>query len=104
MTWPAPWQVGHTRGVVPLRAPVPEQTPHGASVVSRSGSVTPSSASSNDSVTRALDVGAAAGTAAAAAAAVEDPAEHVAEAAARASLTAGVDPAEQVDEVERPPP
>ena len=48
--WPAPSQAGHTRGTVPGLAPVPWHVLQAASVLKRSGTVTPSSASSNESV------------------------------------------------------
>ena len=41
---PLPSQSGHTRGTVPVRAPVPRQSRHAASLVVRSGTVTPSTA------------------------------------------------------------
>src|SRR6056297_643392 len=47
---PVPSHVGHTRGTVPVFAPVPLQTEHGASLLKRSGTVTPSRESSKDSV------------------------------------------------------
>ena len=44
---PEPWQVGHTRGMVPALAPVPEQAGQAASLLSRSDTVVPSNACSN---------------------------------------------------------
>ena len=44
---PTPSQSGQTRGSVPARAPVPEQSGHGASEESRSETVTPSIESAN---------------------------------------------------------
>src|SRR3954469_5553746 len=44
---PTPSQSGQTRGSVPARAPVPEQSGHGASDDSRSETVTPSIESAN---------------------------------------------------------
>src|SRR3954447_1541442 len=47
---PTPSQSGQTRGSVPALAPVPEQSGHGASEVSRSETVTPSIDSANPMV------------------------------------------------------
>src|SRR5258708_6245877 len=47
--WPVPWQSGHTFGIDGGFAPVPLQTLHGPSPVSRSDTVTPSIASPKDS-------------------------------------------------------
>src|SRR4051794_32176433 len=47
---PTPSQSGQTRGSVPAFAPVPEQSGHGASEVSRSETVTPSIDSANPMV------------------------------------------------------
>src|SRR5687768_14940267 len=46
---PAPLHDGHTRGLVPGRAPLPWQFVHGAGLVSRSGIATPLVASRKDS-------------------------------------------------------
>src|SRR6266566_762026 len=50
LAWPVPSQDGQTLGTVPDFAPVPWQVGQGLSPVSRSGTVTPSTASPNDSV------------------------------------------------------
>ena len=47
---PTPSQSGHTRGIVPALAPVPQQSGHGASEASRSETVTPSIESANPMV------------------------------------------------------
>ena len=49
LSWPVPWQFGQTRGTVPALAPVPRQVGQGPSPASRRLTVTPSSASLNDS-------------------------------------------------------
>src|ERR1700722_7015063 len=49
LPWPVPSHVGQTRGTVPALAPVPLQTAHGPSPVSRSETVAPLIASLNDS-------------------------------------------------------
>src|SRR6266581_1185039 len=50
LAWPDPSHVGQTLGTVPDFAPVPWHTGHGPSPVSRSGTVTPVTASLNESV------------------------------------------------------
>ncbi len=51
VVWPVPRQTGHWVGRAPSRPPVPWQLGHGFSLDIRSGTVTPSTASWNDSVT-----------------------------------------------------
>ena len=47
---PAPWQTGQVCGLVPGLAPLPEQVGHVPGLCMRSGTVTPSTASSKESV------------------------------------------------------
>ena len=100
-TNPAPSHCGQIRGLVPGLPPVPEQSGHGASELSRSEMVTPSIASVKPMVVVVSTSAPLRGRvgllgAAAAEAAAEEVAEHVAEPAAGAA--AGV--AQQVVEVE----
>ena len=95
LVWPGPWQVGQVCGMAPPRPPVPWQDGHGCSLVSRSGTVTPSTASSNARVTstrRRRRGGPGCGPRRRCVA--EEPAEDVAETAAARCA------AEQVAEVE----
>src|SRR5436305_5375421 len=53
LSMPRPWQRGHTRGLVPGLAPVPEHVEHTDDVLTDSGTCAPSTAWSKEIVTSA---------------------------------------------------